>query len=471
LRRLSQWFQRKVRPGTAFILGLLSVVMLGTAALRWLPTTPPDRPIGLVDALFTATSAVCVTGLIVRDTATAFTPLGQWIILVLIQVGGLGVMLFSGTVSLLLGHGVSLRDSSVMRELFQGEVLKETRQIIRFILGMTAVVETIGTVVLFFGLRPVVPGFRACLATALFHSVSAFCNAGFSLFSGSLTGVVDRPAVTLPVAALLITGGLGFPVVANLLAWGRGRALRHRRLREEHRRLEAGAATTRRLVTRLSVATRTVLSMTLLLLVLGTVLLLALEWNGAFAGASPWHKLSWAFFQAATTRTAGFNTMDLTLLSPAAVLLLILLMGIGAGPASTAGGIKVTTLAVLWANARSIAQGRMAVKLFDREVTLLTVRRAFMVFFAWFATAMLGTFVLLVSEGQAYLPTVFEVVSAMGTVGLSLGLTPELSVFGRLVIVVLMFVGRVGPLGVAYGLVTPAREHNVRYPRAQVIVG
>jgi len=446
------WLKRTIRPGLAFILGLLGVILAGTVALRWLPATPPGSPISLLDSLFTATSAVCVTGLIVRDTATTFTPLGQWIILVLIQVGGLGVMLFSGTVSLLLGRGVSLRDASMVRELFQGEVLRETRRIIGFVLGMTFVTELLGTVLLYAGLTGAVPDAAERWRCALFHSVSAFCNAGFSLFSDSLVSQAGRPLVVLTVAGLLIVGGLGFPVVASLLAWARGRALRHRRVR-------------------LTVAAKIVFFTTALLLVGGTLLLLALEWRGAFAGAGPWRKLSLAFFQAATTRTAGFNTMDLTLLSPASLLLMVLLMGIGAGPASTAGGIKVTTLAVVWGNVRSISQGRMNVRLFDREIDLLTMRRAFMVFFAWIAVAMLGTFLLLVSEHRGYLPTMFEVVSAMGTVGLSLGLTPQLSAVGRIVIVVLMFVGRIGPLGVAYGLVHPTRERNVHYPRAQVIVG
>jgi len=443
---------RSIRPGLAFVLGMLAVIVMGTVALAVLDTVPRDRPLSWLDALFTATSSVCVTGLIVRDTATAFNPLGQWIILALIQIGGLGVMLFSGTVSLLLGRGVSLRDASMVRELFQGEVLRETRRIIGFVLGMTATTELLGTVLLYVGLQGSIAEPLLRLRFALFHSVSAFCNAGFSLFSDSLVSQVDRPLVTTTVAGLFIVGGLGFPVVANVLAWVRGRALANRQVR-------------------LFVAARIVLTMTALLLGAGTVLLAVLEWHGALAGHPPLQKLSLAFFQAATTRTAGFNTMDLSLLSPASVLMMILLMGIGAGPASTAGGIKVTTLAVLWGNLRSIAQGRMGVHLFDREIDLLTVRRAFMVFFAWFATAMLGTFLLLLSEHQGYLPTVFEVVSAMGTVGLSLGLTPELTSFGRVVIILLMFLGRLGPLTIAYGLVRPTRERNVHYPRAQVIVG
>jgi trk system potassium uptake protein TrkH len=207
------------------------------------------------------------------------------------------------------------------------------------------------------------------------------------------------------------------------------------------------------------------------LLVIGAVLLLLLEWRGAFAGAPPLQKFGLALFQSATTRTAGFNSMDLTLLSPASLLVMIVLMFIGAGPGSTAGGVKLTTLAVLVANVRAIAAGRGEPRLFDREVGLLAVRRATMVVNTYLATAVVAVFALLVTEHADPLATVFETVSALGTVGLSLGLTPELSGPGRFIVVLLMLVGRAGPLALAYGVVREARDRNVRYPSTGLQIG
>jgi len=386
------------------------VIVVGTLALALPAADPAGKPVPLLDALFTATSAVCVTGLIVRDTAVDFTPYGQTVILVLIQLGGLGIMSVAGTVSLLLGRGIGLRESSLLRELFEGQVLRESRQIIRFV-------------------------------------------AGFSLNSDSLVSQAGDPLVVGTVAGLLIVGGLGFPVVANLRGWTLGRARRERVRR------------------RLSVQARIVLLVTAILLIGGTMLLAALEWRGALAGEGVIGKLGLAFFQSATARTAGFNTMDLASLSSASLLAIVVLMCVGAAPGSTAGGIKLTTVAVLWANLRAIAAGGRAPRLFNREIGALTVRRAFMILTTWITTLTVALFVLLVTEGRGLTETLFETASAMGTVGLSLGLTPELSGPGRVVVVLLMFLGRLGPLAVAYGLVRPAREHAVRYAEADLLVG
>jgi len=429
------------------------VIVVGTLALALPAADPAGKPVPLLDALFTATSAVCVTGLIVRDTAVDFTPYGQTVILVLIQLGGLGIMSVAGTVSLLLGRGIGLRESSLLRELFEGQVLRESRQIIRFVAGFTFIAEILGTAALYVGLADSIPERGARLWHAAFHAVSAFCNAGFSLNSDSLVSQAGDPLVVGTVAGLLIVGGLGFPVVANLRGWTLGRARRERVRR------------------RLSVQARIVLLVTAILLIGGTMLLAALEWRGALAGEGVIGKLGLAFFQSATARTAGFNTMDLASLSSASLLAIVVLMCVGAAPGSTAGGIKLTTVAVLWANLRAIAAGGRAPRLFNREIGALTVRRAFMILTTWITTLTVALFVLLVTEGRGLTETLFETASAMGTVGLSLGLTPELSGPGRVVVVLLMFLGRLGPLAVAYGLVRPAREHAVRYAEADLLVG
>ncbi len=443
----------RIRPGAAFILGLALLIALGAGLLSLPAATPNDHPLPGLDAVFTATSAVCVTGLVVRDTGADFTPLGQGVILLLIQLGGLGVMAVAGTVSLLLGRGIGLRESSMLREVFEGQVLRESRQILRFIAVFTLVAEGLGTGLLWFGLADVVPEAGPRLWVAAFHAVSAFCNAGFALWSDSLVSRADNVLVTWTIGGLLVVGGLGFPVVANLRGWVLGRALAGRR------------------PMRLFVQARVVLRLTAGLLLAGAALLLVLEWRGALAGAGAVDKIGLALFQSATARTAGFNTLDLTTLSSASLLVMMILMAVGAAPGSTAGGLKLTTVAALWANLRAIVAGGRAPRLFDREIGLLTVRRAFMILTTWILTSAVALFGLLILEGRGFQETLFEVTSAMGTVGLSLGLTPELSGPGRVMVIVLMFLGRLGPLAVAYGLVPPTRESDVRYPEANLLIG
>ena len=450
MSRRKRWRNRRIRPGTLMLLGLLGLVVLGAAALSLPGMTPPDAPVSVIDALFTSTSAVCVTGLIVRDTGTGFTPAGQSVLLILIQLGGLGIMSVTGAASLLFGRGIGLREASLVRELFADKFLSETRSILRLVVGFTVLTELLGAALIYVALGETVPDHGQRAGLALFHAVSAFCNAGFSLWNDSLIGHVGSPGLIAVVTALLAVGGLGFAVTANLAAWLRGR---------------------NRLRVRLTIQTRVVVIGTLGLLGGGAALLLALEWRGAFAGAGLFERISLAFFQSATARTAGFNTMDLTVLSPASLLVITVLMFVGAGPGSTAGGVKLTTLAVLGANIRAIVRGRVAPRLFDRELDVLAVHRATMVVNTYLTTAVVAVFVLLVTEGRDLMTTVFETVSALSTVGLSLGMTPELSSAGRVVVIFLMLLGRAGPLAVAYGLAREARDRKMRYPTAGLQIG
>ena len=443
----------RILPGRAFLLVFLVLILCGSGLLLLPRATPAEHPIGVLDALFTATSAVCVTGLIVRDTATEFTRFGQTIILALIQVGGLGIMSLAGAFGLLLGRGIGLRESSLLREVFQLSLWDEVGRQLRFIVVMTFSVELIGAAVLYHGLGGVITDRSDRLFAAVFHAVSAFCNAGFSTFSGSLTDVAQRPEVVATVSGLLIVGGLGFVVAAQVLAYLRGRL------------------TGQRPPVRLGLQTGVVLRLSLVLLLVGALLLALIEWNGAFAGRSWGGRLSLAFFQSATCRTAGFNTVDLTALSVPSLFMMMILMFIGGAPGSTAGGVKVTALAVIWANLKSLRYGSGIVRLADREIDPMAVNRALLVVSSWAIAAAVALFVLLVTEGAGLLTTAFEVCSALGTVGLSLGLTPELSAVGRLVVIVLMFVGRLGPLTLAHSLVGDNRGSGVRLPRARMMIG
>jgi trk system potassium uptake protein TrkH len=442
----------RIRPAAAFGLLYLGLILCGAALLLLPRATPPGAPLAPLDALFTSTSAVCVTGLIVRDTATEFTLVGQVIILILIQLGGLGIMSLTAFLSLLLGRGIGIRESSLLREVFQVPLWSEVGHLLRFIFAMTLVVEGIGAALLYIGLGEVVPVPETRLFTAVFHAVSAFCNAGFSTFSDSLMGVAGDGLIVGTIMGLLVAGGLGFTVAAQLAAFGVGR-------------LRTGRGG------RLALQTRLVLLLSAALMVAGAVLLLLLERGAGLGEGGLGARLSHALFQSATCRTAGFNTVDLARWGAPALLVMMILMFIGGAPGSTAGGVKVTTLVVMWANVRALRQGFGRVRVGDREIEPTAVNRALIVVTGAAMILAVGIFTLLLTEGSDLLTTAFEATSALGTVGLTLGLTPDLSAAGRWVVILLMFVGRLGPLTLAYGLSPARRDPQVRLPRADIMIG
>ncbi|MGD9547777.1 MAG: TrkH family potassium uptake protein [Candidatus Krumholzibacteriia bacterium] len=445
----------KVRPAAAFVLAFGGLILAGAGLLMLPRATPPGQPIGPVDALFTSTSAVCITGLVVRDTATGFTTFGQAIILCLIQLGGLGIMSLTAALSLLVGRGIGVRESRLLREVFPVPVMGAAGGIIRQIILMTIVFEAVGALLIRQGLEGAAGTEGSLWFTAVFHSVSAFCNAGFGTFSDSLAGpAAGKPLVLGTITMLLVVGGLGFGVVTQLAAWLRGRALG-----------KVGPDN------RLGLHSRVVLILSAGLLAGGGILLGLLEWRGALDGRDWGDRVLHAVFQSATCRTAGFNSLDLTTLSEASLLLMIVLMFIGGAPGSTAGGVKVTTIAIGWANLRALMKGSVRGRLGGRELDPVHVQRAMLVLSAGFACVASGLFILLVTEGRSLQVTAFEVVSALGTVGLSLGLTPELSLPGRFVIMALMFIGRLGPLTLAGSLTGAEKESRVRLPRGRILIG
>ncbi len=456
-QRFARW---QVRPAIAFVLVFAALILLGTSLLMLPRATPEHSPIHFLDALFTSSSAVCVTGLVVRDTGTGFTGFGQGVILVLIQLGGLGIMSLSATLSLLLGRGIGVRESSLLREVFHIPTMVEVGRMVRVIILLTLSLELFGAVLLFQGLgsgpaatTELIP-FSDRVFQAIFHSVSAFCNAGFSLYSDSLMGVAGNSLVMGTASILLIVGGLGFGVIIQVGAWLRGRMMDRNNLR-----------------LRLDLHSRIVLVASVGLLLGGGLLISALEWNQSLSGQSFFMKLSQAFFQSATCRTAGFNSMDLNLLSPATLFLMIILMFIGGAPGSTAGGVKVTAIAIVWANLRSVASGLNRVHLGRWEIEKVQVQRSMLVLSSGLVVAGAAIFTLLFTEKQEMLPTVFEVFSALGTVGLSLGMTAELSAIGRVLIIILMFMGRLGPLTLAASLVGRQAEPRVRFPKGRILIG
>lgn len=451
-------------PARLMVLSFGVVALLGSFLLTLPQSVYRMADASFVDGLFMSMSAVCVTGLAVHNVADTYTPFGQAILLLLVQVGGLGIMVLSTFFAILAGRQLRLRDAAVMAEMIDSDSFSRLRRNVAVIVTSTLVIELTGAALLWFAFRdhaeialPVRSGTALSGAgshawAALFHAVSAFCNAGFSLFRDGLVPLVWSPVVNLVICALIILGGLGFPVHDEIIR----RVLA--RLRRERPQ-------------RLSLHSRLVLSATAVLIVAGTIGFLVLEHSRSMREL-PWHVRGLAaLFQSVVTRTAGFNTVDFAQMGHATWMLTCILMFIGAAPGSTAGGIKVTTVGVLFAAVRAELRGHEAPLLLGREIPAGVVRRALGVAFLSVALIAGFLFVLLVFEPHNPLAVVFEAVSAFATVGLSTGITPSLTIPGKLVITLLMFIGRIGPLTLAMALANQARARGFRLPEERVGIG
>lgn len=440
--------RRRVSPVQGVLLSFAVAILVGSGLLMIPAMTHDDVELRYIDALFTSTSAVCVTGLITVDTATVYTPLGKAVIALLIQLGGLGIMIGATFLFVLLGRRIGLHGRLIIQQSLGALRLSGLVRLVLAVIAVTAVFEVLGTAVLAADLyaHHDYPPSRA-LSYGLFHAISAFNNAGFSLYSDNLEGFRADTVVPLTVAVLVVFGGLGFPVILELLRLPRER--------------------------RLSLHAKLVLVVSGLLLALGSLGFLLLQWGSEpLAGLSFADKLLTSFFHGVVPRTAGFNSVPLDALLPGAVFLTIFLMFVGASPASTGGGIKTTTFGLISASIWATATGKRDVELYGRRVSRDQVLEALVVFSAAGAFIFVMTLVLL-SDAQD-LPAeqgLFEVVSAFGTVGLSLGATPGLSDVGKLAIILTMYVGRVGPLTLAVGLLGRKLVSRVRLPEERVPLG
>ncbi|NLI82656.1 MAG: ATPase [Deltaproteobacteria bacterium] len=444
-------------PQILLLLGFAGVIFAG-ALLLLIPACQRDGRVGFVDALFTATSAVCVTGLIVVDTPTAYTVTGQTVILALIQVGGLGIMTFAALAFLVLGRRLSLASQAALHDsFFQRDLGIQFKKRFFQILATTAVIEALGALLLFEALLARRQNPLEALFASIFHSVSAFCNAGFSTFSDNLIGLRDSPLAMGVVMALIVLGGLGHSVNQEL--WNR---IRDRVL----------AGTQSATSSRFSVHCRTVLTVTAILIFGGAVAILFMGQTPS--EASPGIKLSCALFQSVTSRTAGFNTVDIGRLPMSTLMFIALLMFIGGSPGSCAGGIKTTAAAISLAELRARLLGEEEVRLFDRRIPKETLWRTISLIRLALLWNLIGILLLSITEGG--LPgvglhdIVFEQISAFGTVGLSTGLTFRLSTPGKLWIIATMFIGRLGPLTIAVWMF-PGKHVHVRYPEARIMIG
>ncbi len=449
---------------------LFVVLIAAGSGLLMLPRSHHLEPLSFTDAVFTAASATCVTGLIVKDTGKDFTPMGQMIILTLIQLGGLGIVIFGAVMAMILGQALSVRESAAMQDLLNTQTLSRIVRMIAFIILTTLLVEAVGALALYSmweeadGRLAAPEGRWFC---SIFHSVSAFCNAGFSLFSDNLMSYKATARVYLVIAPLIVLGGLGFSVLYNLLSVAQDHLVRF-----VYRLKHPGFVFTARSPVRLQLQTKIVLTVSALLIAAGTGALFLFETcrpEGPYKG-----DVLTAFFHSVSARTAGFNTVDIASLSEASRFILIVLMFIGGSPGSTAGGIKTVTFAVVVMIAWASIRKRRDVEMFRRSIRLLVVGRAVTVVFLFGLTLLTATLGLAITERHSHfalLDLLFEAASALATVGLSTGITPSLTDAGKWIIIFTMLIGRLGPLTLLAGLTHEIKPAGFEYPSEPVVVG
>jgi trk system potassium uptake protein TrkH len=442
--RISRYFFR--RPAQLLATSFICVIITGTFLLSLPFVSATGSSISLVDALFTATSGTCVTGLIVLDTATDFSMIGQCIILFLIQIGGLGIMTISTFAAITLGRNIGLSQEYSLSSMIGEASYKHVYLLIKFICIFTFCIEAIGCLILFPQFLAAGLPLKTALWKSVFHSVSGFCNAGFSLQTNSLIPFQNYPGIMITMSTLIVIGGLGFGV----LFWVWTRLLGTQRKDSFH----------------VTVVLRT----TAVLLIAMALFVFISEYHNTLASFSLTDKIANAWFYAVTPRTAGFNTIRVSAVEPATRFITIILMFIGVAPGSTGGGIKITTLMVLILTVRTLMRGGTEVQGFRHSLDNSTIFRAAAVFMLGVASCVIGLCMLLATQSLPFEQLLFESVSAFGTVGLSMGATPQLSTAGRLIITILMFVGRVGPLTLVLSM-QPLRKQVIYYPRANVMVG
>lgn len=438
--------KKKLSSAQIIILGFAGVILIGSLLLM-LPISSQNRVVTpFSDALFTATSAVCVTGLVVQDTATYWSSFGQGVILLLIQIGGMGVVTVSVALSLVSGRKINLRQRSTMQESISAHQVGGIVKLTHFILKMTVIFELAGALLM----SPVFCkefGVWKGIWYSVFHSISAFCNAGFDLMGveapySSLTGFAGQPIINIVIMLLIVIGGIGF------ITWD---DIKVNRLKVHRYRMQS----------------KVILSVTAGLIFLPAIYFFFFE----FSSLPMDQRLLGSLFQSVTLRTAGFNTLDLTAISEAGVGIMIILMVIGGSPGSTAGGFKTTTLAVMLANAGSVFRRREHPQFFGRRIEDGVVRHAATLVTMYFVMFMTGGFIISRVEGLPLLTCLFETGSAVGTVGLSMGVTPELGQLSRIILIALMYFGRVGGLTLIFAAVAGHQGNTARLPQGKMTVG
>jgi trk system potassium uptake protein TrkH len=452
--RIKKSFLDQRSPAEILIFGFALVILLGAVLLCLPVATQSGRSPGFINALFTATSAVSVTGLVIVDTGTFWSLFGKFIIICLIQIGGLGFMSLTTMFFVLAGKRITIRNRLLIKSSINMDSISGIVKFTKYIFYSSLVIETIGALCLSIVFIPRF-GFTKGIGYSIFHAISAFCNAGFDLIGqfSSFTGYTDNFILNFVVCSLVIIGGLGFAVTSDL--WNI------------------------RKFDKMSMHTKFVLIITAILLGIGFIFFFIFEFDNpnTLGNLSLQGKILGSFFQSVTTRTAGFNTINIAGLTKPSLLLTILLMFVGGSPGSTAGGIKTTTLGLILITVASVLHGKKDVIVYKRSISGQTIRRAISVIVIAFTIVIFMIFVLLCTEPNvAFENIIFEVISAFGTVGLTTGLTSQLSIAGKIAMIITMFVGRLGPLTVAYAITRGekrSRENigNFTLPEGNVMIG
>ena len=452
--------RRNLPPPVIFALSFGVIFFVG-AFLLMAPRSTHEG-ISFIDALFTSVSAVCVTGLVVVDTGTHFTVFGQSVIMALIQIGGLGILTFASYFSYLFKGGASYENQLALSDINSSNKISEVFRTLKYILGITVIVEMLSATAIYFSVNPAdFNTWNERMFFSAFHAVSAFCNAGFSTLSGSVyTGsFAFNYGFQLILIATFVFGGLGFPIVSNVVEYLRYwiRKTITTRDRSKYRPWVFNINSRINIITAVA------------LIFIGTLLFYRLEAQNTLAAHEGWGKWIVALFEATTPRTAGFNNIDMAQMSLSAIMLTMGFMWIGASPAGTGGGIKTSTLAIMILNVFSMAKGKDRIEIYRREISINSVRRAFAVVYLSLLIIFLGILSITILEPQ--LPTrkvAFEVVSAFGTAGLSLGITAALGYKAKIVIMAIMFVGRVGMLTLLIAFIKKTKEKSYRYPKEDI---
>lgn len=445
----------KMEPTQVIVIGFALIILVGAILLSMPISTQNGERIGFLDALFTSTSAVCVTGLVAVDTATYWSFFGQLVIITLIQIGGLGFMTVTTLVALIIKKRINLKERLLIQESLNQIDLSGLVKLTRYILLTTVLIEGTGALLLSTVFIPQF-GMLKGIWYSIFHAISAFCNAGFDLMGvvsgpfSSLTYYVNNFTITITISLLIILGGIGFPVILDVV--------RNKKL------------------SKLNIHSKIVLFSTAVLIVFGMLFILMLEYNNpktlgqlGFGG-----KILASLFQSVTLRTAGFNTIDLSVMRESSIFLMIVLMFIGASPASTGGGIKTTTIATLILAVKSFIFGKQDIEVCERRIGEITVKKSLGIFLIGITLFLIGTFIISITNPKfSLLEVEFEVVSAIATVGLSIGGSPSLSILGKIFIMIFMFMGRVGSLTIFMALASRGTKKKppIRYPEGKIIVG
>ncbi|MGQ5111959.1 TrkH family potassium uptake protein [Bacillus halotolerans] len=430
-------------PPQVLAIGFFLTIIVGSLLLK-LPISTA-KPLSWIDALFTAASATTVTGLAVVDTGTEFTVFGQTIIMGLIQVGGLGFMTFAVLIVMILGKKIGLKERMLVREALNQPTIGGVIGLVKVLFLFSISIELIAALILSIRLVPQY-GWASGLFASVFHAISAFNNAGFSLWPDNLMSYVGDPAVNLVITFLFITGGIGFTVLFDIL---------------KNRRFKA-----------FSLHTKLMLAGTFILNIAATLIIFILEYSnpGTLGSLHLPDKLWASYFQAVTPRTAGFNSVDFGSMREGTIVFVLLLMFIGAGSASTASGIKLTTFLVILMSVIAYLRGHKETVIFRRTIKYPIIIKALAVSVISLFIVFIGIFALTITEQAPFIQVVFETFSAFGTVGLTMGLTPELTTAGKCIIIALMFIGRIGPLTFVFSF-AKTEKSNIRYPDGEVFTG